>query len=132
MDITLPDARRAHKSEGNRCFPSPAQYILQHSSKIHNAPSRLVNGRVSSLHKRMITPARMSPSDPRRAGVNLGLLSLSEEAAGFGMLLWLPGSPRKPRCQLLRSLSCVVPDLRGTGKILQSDDPSLAFWPLPT
>lgn len=105
MDIALPDARRVHKSQGNRCLPSPEQYILQHCSKNHNALSRLVNGRASSLHKRMITRAQMSASDPRKAGVNLGPFSLSEELAGFGMLLWLPGSPRKPCCQLLRSLS---------------------------
>jgi len=108
VDIALPDARRVHKSKDNRSLLSPEQCISQHCCKNHNALARLVNGRVSSLHKQMITQAQMLAFDPRRAGVNLGLFSLSEELPGFRMLLWLPGSPRELRCQLLRSLSGVV------------------------
>lgn len=74
---------------------SPEQYILQPCSKSHNALSRLVNRRVSSLHKGMITRSQMSACDPRRAGVNLGPSSLLEEPVGVGMLFWLPGSPHK-------------------------------------
>lgn len=89
-------------------FPVQGSIFCSNAIKNHNALSRLANRRVSSLHKRVITGAQMSASDPASAGVNLGLFSLPEELAGFRMLLWLSGSPRKPRCQLLRFLSWVL------------------------
>lgn len=82
-------------NQGKQVSSKSRAVYLQPCSKSHNALSRLVNRRVSSLHKGMITRSQMSACDPRKAGVNLGPFGLLEEPVGVGMLFWLPGSPHK-------------------------------------